>query len=118
MATSSSVLDYHLTDMKHQELQVLTGTTMTDHKLVSIKVFPEKSAGKVEIIDQDRLAKHLGPEAAVEVMLNPNWPELPFIKVAKIMKMCKKQRTHPDQAHTLMQDFKKVKKILDDPTLD
>jgi hypothetical protein len=49
-----------------------------------------------------KIKAHLGSDSAIEIMLNGNWPDLPYIKVAQMLNKCKWSKLFPDQAHTVI----------------
>ena len=101
-----SVLDYHLTDMECSELTVVDTDIPTDHKLVTCIVTPPLSEGGLRDIRADVLKSNLGSRGAVDIMMNSRWPKEPFIRVAKAMNMCRIHKSCPDEAHTLVANYR------------
>ena len=113
MSVADSVLDYHMTDMPSSRLEVLDCGLSSDHKLVVCVVEPSDSDLSIKDSKASSLKTHLGAKDAAEIMLNPSWPEEPYLEVAKTMGKCRTHKVFPDEAHTLIADRKKVMRNLD-----
>jgi hypothetical protein len=86
------VLDYHLSNLEHKNLEVVESTQqqmngliikLSDHKMVKVTLLMVKVDKKIELLCQDKLARNLGSKGAIKVMMDREWPEKPFILVAK-----------------------------------
>ena len=90
------MLDYHLTEMPCSRLEVEETTVKTDHKMVSCTVIMANYSVSIKEIMQKRIKAHLGADAAVEIMLNKDWPEKPYIDIASQMDKCRWTKLFPD----------------------
>ena len=99
--------------MKCSNLMVEECGISSDHKLVTCTVEPPISEGGHQDMDRDVLKTHLGSRGTIRVMMNPRWPMEPFIGIAKRMGLCKVHKICPDQAHTIVADYKLIARNMD-----
>ena len=107
-SVADSVLDYHLTEMKCTNLKVEECGIDSDHKLVTCQVEPSHTQEGLEELNKDVIRKHLGSKGTIKIMMDSRWPIIPFIGIAKRMGLCKVHKICPDEAHTLVADYKKI----------